>query len=665
MVSIAYFYVQNMGKYSVTELTSISAQAFTSTLGVNTHIDFQAYGYQDLATVESALSYLGVSNVRDSAANSYDLTAWQQVAQATGVKFDDFLPQVSPAAMQDALALMPQLAQEGILNFVEGGDEEDDSLPAAVGNSLWNSAQVQQQVYAMGQELGLPVINMSFGAGWTAANGWQGDYGLVGDLSAIADYGNVHIYPNPGQTPDDAIQQLNALSPLAASGRPVIATEIGWSSSSFNEGNIAQYVVDAAFDGIKDGDASMYYYALFNDMSGNYGLMNSDGSPTAAGTALHDLTTLLADTGSAGSGALDVSLSGNVDADNTLLIQKSDGSDWLALWDETADTHGVTVTLDSNAQQILVFDPVTGTSAIDGADNTNSITVSLGQDPLLIEVIPGGGTTASAAVADSGTTAPAAAPAAPDSQPASGPDPVVNVPSGLTGTADGGTAIGGVSISDAWADQNPGSLSLTVTASDGTLSMTSGGAALSGSGTNTIVDSGSLAQINADLATLTYSGSGSGSVDLDVWDQAGVEASQSFNLQSSGSADTVAATAASGGDTMQFAGSGNVIDAVAGASIEDDGTNNTIVLPATGEADIYGNTLANGDVFDLSALLAQTAWDGSASTLQDFLAVHTDGTNGQLTVNPSGVAGGDSYTAAVFEASGRMNLSTLLAHAIT
>ena len=988
----------------MTTLTAISAQAFTSTLGVNTHIDFDAYGYQDLATVESSLEYLGVSNVRDSAESSADLTSWLQISQATGVKFDDYMPEGSPANMQAALDLVPQLAQEGVLNFIEGGDEEDDSYAASMGNTLAITAQFQQQVFAMGQQLGLPVINMSFGSGWTAANNWQGDYGAVGDMSAYATYGNAHTYPNVGQTPDSAIQQINALAQLADSTEPVITTEIGWDANSFSEASIAQYVVDAAFDGIKDGDTKMYYYSLFNDGSGAYGLMNSDGTPTAAGTALHDLTALLADTGSTAAsftpGSLSVSLSGNVSTDNTLLIQKSDGSDWLALWDESASTHSVTITLASNAQQILVFDPVTGTSSIASESNTNTVTVSLGLDPLLIEIIPAntatttgsalgtitgsGGTTTTASPASASVSSPASAsvssPASvsvsPDpvvvvpgtqtvtgasgtsisgvsitdawaaatpgnlavtvsadsgkismlnasgqavtgsgtgtisltgslaqinaelatlsytgsagndvvdvdvwdqagvegnkafdvtvtaaattasttsstltatttsSAPAvtSSPDPVVNLPSTLTVTAASSTAISGVSITDgwaastpgslsatvsansgtismlnasgqavtgsgtgtitvtgslaqinaelatlsyegsvgsavidldvwdqagveantsfdvtvtaatatasaspdpvvnlpgtqtvatggkiaisgvsitdAWAGQNPGNLAVTVSAADGTISMTSGGKALSGSGTGTIFVSGSLAQINTDLSTLAYTGggaSGAGSVDIDVWDQAGVEANKSFNVQVepkvtiasgtatvtegasnsvitatsgahtitiSGSGDTVSATGGAetiqasvglnaittgtSNDTIRFAGSGNVIDAGAGTNmIYDSGTNNTIVLPAAGQDDIYGNTLANGDVFDLRSLLAQTSWNGTESTLSNFLSVGMNGTNGQLTVDPTGVAGGASHIAAVFEASGQMGLSTLLAHSIT
>src|SRR5579863_521412 len=391
----------------MTTLTAITAASFINSLGVNTHIDFDNYGYQNLATVESSLEYLGVKNVRDSGESSADLTTWLQVSQATGVKFDDYIPEGSPASMQSALTLADQLAAEGVLNMVEGGNEEDDSYAASQGNTMAYTAQFQQQVYAMGQQYGLPVINMSFGAGWTAANNWQGDYGSVGNLSAYTNYANAHTYPNPGQPPDYSIQQLNGDALLAAGSRPVITTEIGWDASSFSESAIAQYAVEAALDGIKDGDVKMYYYALFNDSSGNFGLMNQDGTPTLAGTALHDLTTLLADTGANAAsftpGSLTFTLSGNQSTDNTLLIQKSDGSDWLALWDETAGTHSVTLTLASTASQIVVFDPVTGTSSIASASNTNTISVSLGNDPLLIEVI-GAGSTGSSGSSGSGTS---------------------------------------------------------------------------------------------------------------------------------------------------------------------------------------------------------------------------------------------------------------------
>src|ERR1700733_3843122 len=172
----------------MTSLTAITASSFVATLGINTHIDFNADGYQNLSTVEAAINYLGIKNIRDSGQAASDLSAWQQVAQATGAKFDDYIGETSPAGMQTDLGLAQQLAQEGILNYIEGGNEEDDAYPASLGNTLQIAAQFQQQVAATAHQFGLPTINLSFGSGWTAANDWHGDYDKVGDLAGYADY---------------------------------------------------------------------------------------------------------------------------------------------------------------------------------------------------------------------------------------------------------------------------------------------------------------------------------------------------------------------------------------------------------------------------------------------------------------------------------------------
>ena len=58
--------------------------------------------------------------------------------------------------MATDLGFVQQLAKEGILESIEGGNEEDDSYPASLGNTLQVTAQFQQQLYALGKELGLP-----------------------------------------------------------------------------------------------------------------------------------------------------------------------------------------------------------------------------------------------------------------------------------------------------------------------------------------------------------------------------------------------------------------------------------------------------------------------------------------------------------------------------
>src|SRR3954453_17359358 len=134
--------------------TAVRANDFVSTLGINTHLNSGAFGYGDLPAVEAAINYLGVKNIRDSAASIYDAQTWLHVANATQAKFDDYIGETSPAGMVQGLGYFGALAAEGILNFVEGGNEEDDDWPVSLGNSLGITAVFQQQLYAAGHALG-------------------------------------------------------------------------------------------------------------------------------------------------------------------------------------------------------------------------------------------------------------------------------------------------------------------------------------------------------------------------------------------------------------------------------------------------------------------------------------------------------------------------------
>ena len=148
-----------------------SATAFVGSLGINTHIDFAAYGYQNLATVETNINYLGVKIIRDSAETATDAPDMAAGGEGDRGKVRRLhCGDVARQAWRPTSGLCGNSAQEGILASLEGGDEEDDSYPASLGNTLPITARFQQQVYALGQQLNLPVINMSFGAGWTAAN---------------------------------------------------------------------------------------------------------------------------------------------------------------------------------------------------------------------------------------------------------------------------------------------------------------------------------------------------------------------------------------------------------------------------------------------------------------------------------------------------------------
>jgi len=726
----------------MSDTTAITADDFLGTLGVNTHIS-NAGPYSNISMVEQDLEYLGVGIDRDTMGNGGEISVWQQVAQATGVKFDFVMPQGSPAADMAALALVPQMAADGILASIEGGDEEDDPSPQAAGNSLSWTAQFQQQVAAMGQQNGLPVINMSFGAGWTGANNWVGDYPDVGDLSAYANYANAHTYPNVGQLPNNTIEALNADAQMAAWSQPVITTEIGWQTSLFNETQIAQYAVDATFDGIADGDAGMYFYGLYDDSTGDWGLFNSDGSPRPAANALHNLTTLLADPGgdaaSFSPGSLNYSLAGEQSSDNSILIETSNGAFWIGLWNEGGNQHTVTVNLPSAAAEVEVFDPITGTSAIQSAGNTNSVSVSLGADPLLIEVLPNGssGTTS----AGTGSSDPSSSTAGSDPSSAASSDPTataggatgtptdlaVSVPGSQTVAAAATQAISGVSVSDAWAAGSSGNMALNVWDTGGTLTIDGQTFGPGNGAASYATFSGSLAQINADLANMTYTaaaGGGADTITVDVWNQAGVEVQETIPVSGSdsgaaggganainiaannadpleivnnaaitatagdhmlfiggtgntvtlsGGTDTVQAfqggntiTTTGGNDTVQIAGSGNVVNATGGSvTIDDSGNGNTIALPGAGSGydDIFGYVLQNGDTLDLSNALAATTWNGTEGTLGNYLSVSTSNNSAVISLSPTGSGGGSAI--ATLQQSGPETLAGLLQHAIT
>ena len=499
-----------------------STESFINSIGVNTHADYLNSPYSNIATLEHSIEYLGIKNLRDSPNAPSDIGAtglWQQIANATGAKFDAFLREGSVANMQTDLGNIAALAPQGILNSIEGADEEDDQAALLAGNSLAAAASYQQQVSATGHKFGLPVINMSFGQGWNTSS--TGDYGTVGNLAAYANYANAHTYPGTGNPPGTTIAALDADAQLAAVGRPVITTEFGYYTSgsgsdvnSVSQTEQAKYILDGLMDAYAQGTAKTYLYELLDEQTGNgqawgnFGLFTSSGTAKPAAVALHDLTTLLADNGPAFTpGTLGYSLSGTLSTDHSLLLEKSDGTFWLALWNEvrlsgptspatiTVPNHTVTISLASTAGEVQIFDPLTGTASLQTLTNVGTVAVSVPDHPVLVEISP-------------------AAPAPQDLS--------VLLPSSPPVSHGALTALTGISVDDAWAQSRSGSMALNLSAVSGTLEIGNGTSTLTG---HSLHLSGSLSQLNADLATLHYQAPaliGVDTVTVNAWNQAGV-----------------------------------------------------------------------------------------------------------------------------------------------
>lgn len=512
---------------TIVAVAALSTASVTDQVGVNTHLDFNNWGYQNVAQTIADINYLGLKHLRDCPNHP---SAWQQVATGTGAKFLAFIGETSLSGAQAQLANMPALA--ALLDGVEGANEWDDAYSLSQGVDLQKGATFQQQVYQAGQTLHLPVVNMSFGAGWTATNNWQGDYGKVGDLSAVADYGNAHTYPTVGQGTSSSMSRLNGLAKLAAASRPVMTTEIGWNGSQYtSEQEVARHTLEAVFDAVKLGNSKLYFYALYDDGSGNFGFYRRGTSvPKASGVALHNLMALIADTGAAAPSALAYGVTGAAANDNALLMEKSSGVFELALWNESDAPHAVTVNFGAAAQTINLYDPLTGTAVTQTAANSNTFAMTVPDHPVIVEIVG-----ANVSVPPPVVTPPPPPPppvVTPPPPPVTvslSPHPAWGPPAALVAKAGVPAHIAGLAVSDQWADGHAGTMALNLSVANGTLAGTDAtGKALPDSGMAKLHVKDGLAAVNAVLAGLTYSSTtvGPDALILDIWDQAGIEATK-------------------------------------------------------------------------------------------------------------------------------------------
>ena len=175
----------------------------------------------------------------------------------------------------------------------------------------------------------------------------------------------------------------------------------------------AKYTLDLLLDDMQNGISSTYLYELLDAYApgspqgdAGLGLFNSTGAPKPVAIAIHNMNTILADSGSTAASfsasTLPYSVVGGSSTGNNLQLAKSDGSYVIAVWDEqsiwdvtsgseiAAVPHQETVKLGNGAQlfAVDVYDPLAGTSPIKSLAQINSLTVSVTDHPLFIQVRP-------------------------------------------------------------------------------------------------------------------------------------------------------------------------------------------------------------------------------------------------------------------------------------
>lgn len=398
-------------------VAAIRVANLLDTFGVNTHLGSKPY--DNPAALARMLDYLGIRNLRQSSPIDAAGLALMQSLGRLGARFDLIVNGGGPVDLEGAMRAVHQMAP--YLNAVEGVNEVA-IYPIAYKGSTGIEAAIllQKDLYRAVRTstdlAGVPVFIFTLGGIDPGA------VPAIGDLSAYTDYANVHSYPPNGLRPIFVIHAAIDGGRASAPSKPVVVTETGYYTLPNHTGwggvpetVQASYLLCLLLDEAVAKVARTYLYDLVddgldpqqNDRERHFGLFRQDGSPKPAATALHNLHTILADTGQDGRTFMTRSLRFAADGvpynhtGNTLAIEKSDGTIIIAIWNEqqlwdpntrseTALRHvSVRVSFPEPQITVLLHDPLLGTQPIDTWHDVSELTLDLTDHPLLL-VLPGG-----------------------------------------------------------------------------------------------------------------------------------------------------------------------------------------------------------------------------------------------------------------------------------
>jgi hypothetical protein len=385
------------------------ADAFVDSIGVGVHLAYSDTPYvSEFALAQQRLEELGVRHVRDDLYPARgDQYGRLEALAAAGIGSTLILgsPANGSAGLEGLLAVAAGL--DGV-EALEGPNEY--STMGGDPNWIANLRSYQQELYVKAkadpQLAALPVVGPSI---------VHGDQDELGDVSASLDRGNIHSYPQ-GDPPDklgSAIKQAE----LNSAQKPIWATETGyhdalaWTGENrpVPEDVAATYMPRLFFEYWRWGIERTYSYELLDefpnaagdDAESHFGLLRNDLSPKPAFAALRNTIAILADPGARfAPAALEYTLSeGGVPLAGAespglhkVLLQKRDGSFYLALWRTTSvwDADGGAPIAAPSAPVELTTDPPPGSVSVyrpNGGAGPVATSVAPGQ-PFSVDVGP-------------------------------------------------------------------------------------------------------------------------------------------------------------------------------------------------------------------------------------------------------------------------------------
>jgi hypothetical protein len=431
-------------------------------LGVSGHAaDYAGLNGATTANIVADAQYLGISIWRDGISPTSNYPIYSALFTA-GIKMIGLpFPSGGDVPIADWISFArQQQTAVGVGSFfaLEGPNEPANfgftynGVPGGGGNSWASVAAWTHDWYTAVKAdslIGTSGSNV-FVLSPSLIGGEVGNYGMQyctvvppgppsGVLSAagtqFADGYNMHLYPmfqGHAQTIDPAGDAINGqlsgdlvstfanhfpgLSLPAAQALTRGSTEFGYQVGTPSpSGTIVDIVtagkciLNALLNLWSEGMISCVIYTFYEDApdgGAGFGLLNGPGNPKTSGVYLHNLTTILNDSGATKATftptAANFTLSGMPATAQSQLFEKSNGAFEIVIWNKVSSwnfTAGApitvaptTVTVNFSVSQSVVntYDPTVQATPIATANNVGSVNVALRDYPMIVE-LPGAG----------------------------------------------------------------------------------------------------------------------------------------------------------------------------------------------------------------------------------------------------------------------------------
>lgn len=393
-------------------IQAVRAADFTDTVGVNIHVNYFDTSYGNWEAVKQKLQELKIKHVRGASYwNFAEADRRQDELRAMGIKVNMIMDADNYPQQMSYLKTKPS----GFVTGVESLNEPDCFLAKRNPDWVNETRRLQQANYeAMKADPALrdiPVLSTSYCKSDTAAK--------VGDLSQWYDYTNTHPYPG-GLAPEDrTVESVNNIRGTYGN-KPMSATETGYHTAvPFLEGGgvseqaAAIYIPRLYMTYFQAGFERTYLYELVEprpgtwvtqtfDRDNHFGLYRSNFANKPAADSVRRMMAILNDSSANTTfspGKLDYTLGGDAAGLQQMLLQKADGTFYLALWRKdsvwnvynkvaiNASYKPVTVTLNNGPRQVSIYNLNQSDTPISSAAEAN-FSLNLGPEIQILEIKP-------------------------------------------------------------------------------------------------------------------------------------------------------------------------------------------------------------------------------------------------------------------------------------